>query len=197
MHSVACLESAALMLAAAYVGLLLLLRGACKTESPLSALEVANPGFLSPLRGALRAGISPFPSDTSCLGSSLPPRCVTCLGSLLLVSGAIRPEELLFSVGATEPGFLPLLKGFAHLGTVASVFDLAELGLALLVRSSARLDSPLPLADLAHPGFFPSLHGTAWAESFLLVSGAGALEFSLSVLGSTSPDPSLLPHGAS
>ena len=34
-HSVACLESAALMLAAAYVGLLLLLRGACKTGAPV------------------------------------------------------------------------------------------------------------------------------------------------------------------
>ena len=99
--------------------------------------------------------------DAAYLGSSLPPRCATCLGSLLLVSGAARPEEFLFAVGATEPGFLPLLKGFAHLGLVASVFDLAELGLALLVRSSARLDSPLPLADLAHPEFFPSLHGIA------------------------------------
>ena len=110
--------------------------------------------------------ISLFGSHTVSCGCCLPwfklaSQMCNLLGIITAGFRCCTPRGILVRSGATEPGFLPLLKGFAHLGLVASVFDLAELGLALLVRSSARLDSPLPLADLAHPEFFPSLHGIA------------------------------------
>ena len=98
-------------------------------------------GLSLPLHQSACLGLILFLVDAAYLGSKLASQMCNLLGINAAGFRCCTPQRNSCSQWVQlKPGFLPLLKGFAHLGLVASVFDLAELGLALLVRSSARLD---------------------------------------------------------
>lgn len=154
------------------------------------------------------------------MGSAPPVLGATVLGSFLRLRGGACLDFLLLLLNFANFGLLPSLRGYSVVGSALPVLDPAafgsspfargklevqtfqvvnevnfglplsvkrwvNVGPALLIVGFARFDNCSLALDFLHPGFL------------LLLQGSSRLNLSISILGPSALDLSLLPHGCS